>query len=196
MIVDPYGQLPILPGTRLLTTDFGLGGQQFDDPKEKNRVWTIWRLFCPIATRAIGGIRAKVVDNKGFISFMNQRDLELMLGYAKPGDWCKWARSHYPGVNDDVDGWYGLFCDEDDLRDDLHEFELVSRNQYAQYGYLPSGIEYKRDVHLDLEKDRTELFTFLWDRDPATGVGPDGRLETLERRWAVVERRNVNWQKI
>ena len=196
MLVNPFGALPVLPGTRILSESFGLDGVRFDDPQQRGRVWFVYRLFAPIAGRALGGVRAKLVDNKGVITFVNQRDLELLLELAKPGEWCHWANCAYPGLNDELDGWYGLCCDAEDLRDDLHEHELILRQQYQSYGYLPSGLEYTRNVHMDKKYDVQEGLVFLWDKDTETNYGPDGRLETIERRWRSVERRQLQWEML
>ena len=195
MLINPHGQLPILPGTHLLTESFSLVGTVFEDPKQDGRTWSIERLFAPLRGRALGGIRARVVDNKGFMSFVNQRDLELLLDLAKPGDWCHWDRSVYPGLNDEEDGWFGICCDEYDRRDQLQEYELFLRSYYSdQYTQLPAGFEYTRRIHKDYGKTVEELLLFLWDLDPSTGLGPDGRLETIERRWSSVEERSVIWE--
>ena len=199
MLLNPNGVLPVLPSTHILTEDFGLAGTQFEDPIETNRIWTIYRLFSPLKGRALGGIRAKVVDNKGFISFVNQRDLELLLDIAKPGAWCAWLGAPYPYVNDQEDGWCGLCCDEEDLRDELHEYELMLRQQYNEHYQvqcIPSGVEYTRRIHAEESRDYEELLTFLWDKDPETNYGPDGRLETLQRRWCSVEHRKVVWNRM
>lgn len=199
MLLNPNGALPILPSTHILTEDFGLAGTQFEDPVDTGRIWTIHRLFAPLSSRMLGGIRAKVVDNKGFISFVNQRDLELLLELAKPGAWCPWLGASYPYINDTDDGWIGLCCDSVDLLDELHEHELILRQQYLEHyqcGYVPSGVEYTRKVHKEDKVDYEELLTFLWDKDPETQYGPDGRFETLERRWCSVEHRKVIWDRV
>jgi hypothetical protein len=199
VLLDPNGPLPILPGTRLLTESFSLVGVEFEDPKQDGRVWRIERLFAPIRGRALGGVRARVVDNKGFTSFVNQRDLELLLDVATPGSWCHWSGTYYPGLNDDKDGWYGLCCDAEDLRDQLQEYELWLRDYFSstyQYTQLPSNLEYTRRVHVEDGKDVEELLLFLWDQDPETGLGPDGRYETIDRRWRSVEERRVVWDRV
>lgn len=193
MLINPHGVLPVLPGTHLLTESLSLVGAVFDDPKQEGRTWRIESLFAPVSGRALGGIRARVVDNKGFLSFVNQRDLELLLDLASPGDWCPWSRSEYPGMNAEEEGWFGICCDAQDLRDQLQEYELFLRGHYHNYTQLPAGFEYTRRIHKDYGKTVDELLLFLWDADPATGQGPDGRLETIERRWSSVEERRVVW---
>ncbi len=199
MLINPNGPLPVLPGTRLITEPLSLVGVEFDDPREDDRTWRIERLFAPIKGRALGGIRARVTDNKGFISFVNQRDLELLLDLATPGGWCQWNDSVYPGLNDEQDGWYGLCCDTEDLRDQLQEYELYLRDYYkAEHSldYVPDNLEYTRRVHTESGRDVEELLLFLWDRDPETGMGPDGRLETIDRRWKSVEERRMRWDRV
>ena len=199
MLINPNGPLPILPGTRLLTESFSIVGVEFEDPKESSRTWRIERLYAPIKGRALGGIRAQLIDNKGFVSFVNQRDLELLLDIATPGAWCHWANTYYPGLNDPEDGWFGICCDAQDRNDQLQSYEMFLREYYAanyQYNSIPSNIEYTRRIHVDEGQDVEELMLFLWDQDPRTGCGPDGRIETIERRWSSVEERRVRWDRV
>lgn len=199
MLVNPQTALPVIPNTHILSEDFGLAGTRFEDPITTGRIWTIERLFAPVPGRYLGGVRFKVADNKGFFSFLNQRDLELLLEVAKPRDWCVWLGMPYPYINDEEDGWVGLCCDEEDLRDELHEHECILRTQYAQHyqlTFLPDGLEYTRRVHKEEKQDYEELLVFLWDKDPETSYGPDGRYDTLDRRWRSAERRRVQWDRL
>jgi hypothetical protein len=131
------------------------------------------------------------MDQHGFVSFCNQRDLEVLLGYAFPGQHCSWLHRSYPSPEDHE--WYGPCADEEDLIDDLFERELRLRNS-GNAGALPSGLEIVRRVHLDANNDVEELFTLLWDRDNSTGVAPDTRLETISDRWKRVERNRLEWR--
>lgn len=186
MLVDPQHVKPY-PGTRMLPTDFGLTGLQLEDPRGSSRkTWTVQAVYAPVPGRALSGVRAKLLDEEGFISFINQRDLELLLELASPGDWCPWLGDWYPGVNDEVEGWYGICCDDQDLLDDLYERECCIRAQLG--GTVPEGVELKRSVHRDSESRQEELWVFLWDKDPDTGYGPDVRMDTLQKRWSLVEK--------
>lgn len=191
MLMNPHQPIPTLPGTRILSETFGLVGVQIEDPRQDERLWTITALLAPIRRRAVGGIRAKLLDEQGFVSFINQRDLELLLNLAVPGSWCSWLGKEYPGVNCPEEGWFGICSDEVDLEDDLQERELILRHQYG--GVLPSNIELERRIHLEDGRDFEELLLLLWDKDPDTGFCPDARLETIRRRWAQVERSKVTW---
>jgi hypothetical protein len=177
----------------MLTESFGLVGVLIEDPRRAGRNWTITNLFAPVG-RALNGIRAKLVDEKGFVSFVNQRDLELLLDIAQPGQWCPWTESRYPGINSFEEGWFGICCDDDDLLDDLYERELMLRQQYN--GLIPDGVELSRRVHLEDNNDQEELLLLLWDRDPDTNYAPDTRMETLRRRWVQVERRRLIWSRV
>lgn len=198
-VVIDLSQICVIPATRILAEDYGLAGATFEDPVETGRVWTVQRLYAPVRGRRISGIRARVTDPKGFFTFVNQRDLELLTDNAKPGSWCHWLGDVYPYVNDEESGWLGLCCDSDDLMDELHEYETLVRQQYY-YHYntpcIPTGIEYTRRIHREKGSDLEELLLFLGDKDPETGYAPDGRLETLERRWSSVERRKVVWDRV
>jgi hypothetical protein len=196
MLFNPYkdqGLLQVVPGTRILHNQLGLQNAEFEDPKQRNRTWRVSTVYSP-ARRALGGIRVKVVDDKDFVSFINQRDFELLIGLAKPGDWCQWMDERYPGLNDHVEGWFGLTMDEFDLEDDLFERELIIRAQ--QPGQPLQPLELTRRIHLDHGSDHEQLDTLMWDADPETGLGPDPRLETLSSRWRMVERTRVEWERV
>ncbi len=194
MLIHPYvDRLTVYPGTRILQDTLGVVGWVLQDPLELERMWTIHMLFAPIPKRALGGIRAKLVDQKQFVTFINQRDLEVLLGVGKVGGWCPWTGASYVGPGDK--DWFGLCVDDVDLADDLHERELLLRAQQPT-GTLVSGQELVRRVHHDQGRDEEELLTLLWDRDPDTMIVPDGRLETLDRRWVRIEKRKVLWQRL
>jgi len=190
LLLNPYKpHLEKIPGTRILTTDLGLAGFRYPDPASPGRVWTLQYLFAPIPGRALGGIRAKLVDDKGFVTFCNQRDLEILLGIGQPGDYCYWADDTYPEIGEE--DWYGFCVDEEDLADDLHERELRLRQQFP--GILPPHLEIVRRIH-DGGADAEELNLLLWDMDKRTGLGPDTRLETIDCRWVRVERKPLKWK--
>lgn len=189
LLINPYKtQVQTIPGTRILSNGLGVVGFQYRDPITPNRTWVVQQLLAPIKGRHLGGIRAKLCDEKSFVTFVNQRDLEVIVGIAKPGDYCYWMEEYYPGVGDD--DWYGLCLDDEDLLDDLHERELRLREQYP--GILPSFIEIYRRIHSD-GADAEELFTLIADADIETGYGPDYRLETVSNRWSRIERTSVKW---
>jgi hypothetical protein len=209
MIINLYRDRPsVIAGTRVIEspqTDSYVG-VRIQDPYETGRIWDIRAAYWPVEGRVLGGIRVKLVDQKGFITFCNQRDLEVMLGEARPGAYCPWSGSTYLGPEDE--GWCGFCCDEEDLIDDLYDQELFLRAQcggvlapvvlvsqpdgttYAQY----TGIV--RSVHLDKRDDHEEHFVLL-DHQlcyPETDM-PDSRFETVERRWMRSERRRVRWDR-
>jgi hypothetical protein len=192
MLLNPCKtKISTIEGTRVLEDGFGLIGFQYVEPKNPQRIWTLQHLLAPLPRRALRGIRAKFTDEKGFVSFCNQRDLEVLLGLGKPGDFCHWFNGFYPEVGDR--NWFGLCADQEDLADDLQERELRLREQYPEV--LPSDLEIVRRIH-DGTKDTEELIVLLWDMDPETGYSPDARLETIEKRWAKVERTPVNWELV
>jgi hypothetical protein len=188
--------LKTIPGTRLLEDPLGLQGAYIMDYREPWRHWTVQWLLAPVPGRKLGGIRAKVMDHKGFVSFINQRDLEVTLGHGKAGEWCQWLGEEYKSP-DDLN-WYGLCCDDEDLRDDLFERECWLRQQphLKEQPYLPSGLGVTRRIHLDEGRDVEQLDTLLWDMDPVTRTCPDPRLETISKRWSKVERNPVVWGRL
>jgi hypothetical protein len=196
LLINVYRDRPAaIPGTRLMEAQLGIEGVHFTDPLDARRAWQIENVYLPIPGRAIGGIRAKVRDQKGFISFCNQRDLEVILGEGRPGELCPWLDDGYVGVDDD--DWVGMACDEEDLRDDLFEREWVLRSGQP-LGILTAEYDIARRIHLGRHYDAEELFQHRQysDVDFITGQSPDTRLETLEQRWIRVERMRVRWEKV
>ena len=153
--------------------------------ESEGRIWTVKRFFLPL-TKGRGiraGVRARVQDQFGIISFCNQRDLELLLEVKKPGEWCWWLGDKYPQLHD-AGNFYGLCADEVDLMDDLHLHEWELREQY-HYGILPGGLTYDRLVHKERGCDYQQRLMLMFDADRTTGVAPDNRFETLMHRWQI-----------
>ena len=191
MVINPYSptardRIAPIPGTRIIEQTLGLIGLVFYEPADVDREWTVQALYTPVRGRALGGIRAKVEDQKGFVSFCNQRDLEVLLDIAKPGAYCPWLNQEYaePGSPE----WFGLCVDDQDLVDDLYDRELEARAMYQPGEVLPTGLEFERRIHNGARNDYIETMVLRWDFDPDSGISPDTRLETVERRWASVER--------
>jgi len=189
-------RLNIIAG-RFLQETFGLLGVSLIDPKNHERIWQISAVFAPIRKRAIGGIRVQVTDQKGFISFINQRDLEVLLGIARPGDYCQWLGQDYVDPAD-RDDWIGFVMDEEDLADDLFGRETELRFvHYESTGkpILPMGVELARRIHLSDGVDSEELL--LGSGDVARGeVDPDTRFETIQLRWTRIERNPLTWRHL
>lgn len=169
-------------------------GCSFEDPVTPGRHWVIDGVYAPVPGRALGGIRARVSDQKSFLSFVNQQDLELLLGLAESGRYCPWTGKPYPYVNDEGSGWVGLLVDDDDLSDDLFEKEMVLREQYG-WRVLPQ-IDIYRRVHRMNRRDVERRDLLLWDADPQTGLGPDPRFESIGSRWSKVEEERVTWEHL
>ena len=204
MLVNAYSaegralSVPI-PGTHIIANTFGVVGHQFRDLTNPHRVWTVQALYTPVPGRALGGIRAKVFDQKAFFSFVNQRDLEVLLNLATPGSYCDWLDQTYaePGEPD----WVGLGVDDQDLFDDLYDRELEARSLQDPDVALQAGLAFDRRVHDGAGNDYVETMLLLHDIDTLTGRQPDPRIDTLERRWASVERTKSTerarlWQKL
>jgi len=188
LLVNPYQTpLPTVEDSRVIVeegvlNDFVGAEVQVGNP---NRRWFIQHFLLPITTRRLGGIRAKVEDQKGFVSFINQRDLEVLLGIELPGEACYWWGSGcYAAPGDD--DWVGLAADEDDLLDDLYEWELHIRSDLQQQGYygIPEGVSFTRYLH-DSGTDYEETWVFLWD------TGTD--FKNLTTRWSRAERKAIIW---
>lgn len=197
MIVHPFmerGRLEVLAG-RLLQETFDLVGSKITDPYETRREWKIDGLYAPIWGRAVGGIRARLVDQKSVTTFINQRDLEVLLGIARPGDYCRWLGSDY--VDPYNRAWIGFFMDDEDLRDDLYVRESEMRMQQEQMtgsAVLPSELEIDRYVRSNT--DTRELLCLMFDFEQETGMAPDTRLETIDQRWRRIEHQGVSWHQL
>lgn len=191
MLVNPFtaegkAQLCPIPGTRILENTLGVLGQSFLGTDRENRIWTVQALYTPVPGRKLGGLRAKVYDQKGFISFCNQRDLEILLGLASPDTYCDWLDQQYAEPTDPE--WLGLCVDSDDLLDDLYDRELEARAMYPAGAVLPAGLEFERKIHDGTGNDYIEHLMLINDIDFQAGHGPDLRMETIERRWVSFDR--------
>lgn len=181
----------------MLEETFGLIGVKVNDPLKPERVWVLDGVYAPIRGRAVGGIRAHAVDQKGFAAFINQRDLEVLIGIGQPGKYCRWLGEDYV---DPLEGdrWFGFMLDDDDLLDDLYAREQEIRmvqEEVTGAALLPEGLELTRRLHLSLGVDCEELLLFLGEHWFVDGL-PDMRLKTAEFRWKRVERTAVEWRRI
>lgn len=194
MLLNPLRDKPaVIPGTRVLESTLGIISGRLVDPHDHQRIWEVNSIFSPIPGRALGGVRIKLVDQKEFVTFCNQRDFEVLLGMGVPGKLCPWLDAPY--VHWDDPEWYGFCCDDEDLLDDLYEREMGLRG-YMPDGILIPGYDIARYVHLDRNRDVSDLFILVGDSDPLTGAFPDTRFPTVGRRWARAERISVQWEKI
>lgn len=190
-ILNPYEEeLPTIPGTRILVETFGLIGCRFSDPREPARRWTVLSTLKPLFSRSHLGIRARVLDQLGFVSVVVQQDLELLTYHVKPGDLCPWTQEAYPEIGDENAGWRGLYMDDEDLDDDLHIRELEIRQQF-NWTQLPE-LQLTRRIHT-ANQDLERIDMLLRDYDPDTGIGPDPSIDTLRRRWVRVQQEPVSW---
>ncbi len=192
MIVNPYTQegrslIRPLGDTNLLEHTFGLVGKRITDLHNRFREWEVNALYAPVRGRSVGGIRAKLVDQKGFITFCNQRDLEVLLDIASPGAWCQWLGSDY--AEPFTTEWIGFCADEDDLVDDLYDREVEARALYCPHNTpLPDSLNFNRRVHNGLHDDFEEEVLFLGDTYYESSAQLDSRFETVVNRWRSVER--------
>lgn len=192
MIVNPYTDRYLVrtfEGTRLLQETLGVIGAQVRDGPDVRRIWTVQGLYAPIPGRALGGIRARLIDTKGFVSFCNQRDLEVLLGAGEPGHYCQWLGKEY--VDEWDPEWIGICADDDDLLDDLYDRELLLRAESVT-DMLETGMELRRFYQREHKRDIDEVLQLILDAEPETGMGPDPRFETVGMRWGILEQRKSN----
>lgn len=189
MLIHPSRtNLTTFPGTRVIASDFGLGRFSYAEKKNPNRVWFFYAALLPLASKPIKGIRIELRDQKGFTTFINQRDLEVLLELGVPGTRCEWCGGTYREV--DGEGWIGLFGDFDDWTDVLQREELNIRAQ-QQGGLLLPGQEIVLNLY-DGARDYCDLMTVLTDTDK-DGLSPDTKITTIHKRWSRIERTPVNW---
>jgi len=196
VIINPYTNKHLMVpyvGTHILPQDFGLIGTVIPDLHTFGRNWCVQAVYAPFEERALSGLRTKLVDEKNFVTFINQMDLEVLIGIGRPGTKCKWSGRTY---NDPTDrDFYGMCCDEDDLLDDLYDRELLLRAE-SPTGMLDQNTEMVRRVHREAKVDIEEYYLLLWDADPETGISPDIRMTTVEKRWVCVERSRARWEDV
>jgi hypothetical protein len=190
MLLNPYSmELEVISATPFvqnacLTEYIGVEVRS-TDPRRR---WAIQSFLLPPKGRALGGLRAKVQDQKGFVSYCNQRDLEVLLGLGTVGRTCYWLGQRYVGPGEE--GWVGLYADEEDLFDDLYEREMMVRYDYPS---IPEGTSMTRHVHIEEGVDVEETWTLVIDACRFTGECPDPRWETIRDRWSRVERIKATW---
>lgn len=189
IIVHPFmerDRLSTFHGTRILRNDFNLLDQAVTDPFVHTREWRIVGVYAPLSCRAVNGIRVKLFDNKRTITFVEQMDLEVLMGLARKGDMCPWSGRRYsgPGERDFV----GLACDDDDLLDDLMDSENIIRQTTM---VIPEGTSLQRSVYLEFGSEWEESWVMVRDMDPQTGASPDLQFATIERRWKRISRSKI-----
>jgi hypothetical protein len=136
-------------------------------------------VYAPIPGRHIGGLRVRLLDEEDFVSFLNQRDLEVVLGMGKPGEQCRWLGEPYPSVKGE--GWIGLFSDPEDLADDLHAREM----ELFAAGLLTVEATISRKVHITSKREHEDYYVF----DPYGAKHyPELSVDTVLRRWKLAER--------
>jgi hypothetical protein len=183
MLINPYEErLVTYEGTRLLKETYGIVGEGVRSVADPQRLWVIQGLYAPVPQRALGGIRARLTDNRGFVTFINQRDLEVMIGLGRPGEKCPWLGEPY--LSQFSKDWCGFCMDRDDLLDDLMERELFLRCSYPPLSVLPPGTDLTRLLFVEQGHEVKEELVLVWDMNPETGESPDTSVTTIDNRWA------------
>jgi len=157
----------------MLPDTFGLIGYQVKDPVVKNRHWSVSGFFYPTNRY---GLRVRLVDNRGFSTFINQRDFEHLIGMYDSGDECPWLDEPY--VNVDSRQYVGFTMDQIDLQDDLYVREI------EDIGFdIALYTEIERRIHFDGGDYLERLFLFEHSTE----------YERIMRRWISVETVKVKW---
>jgi hypothetical protein len=142
----------------------------FVDPFDSMRFWKVIAVYAPVR-RLIRGLRMKVQDQRGIVSFIEHMELEVLLGVGMPGKVCPWSGHLYAEPRE----LNGPCMDDYDLDDDLYDRELELQSQ----GQLFMGMEIQRLVHLDRGIDRTER----WYLNQYDDLG----VSNIRRRWVRIE---------
>ena len=130
MILNPWAPLDTIPGLRRLWDGRGLEGLVVQDPRRRRREWRLLGLYAPVHRY---GVRARCVDSRGVIAFINQRDLEHLLGHGDSGEECCWLGENYvaPGER----GWVGFGMDDPADYED-HWAETPIPAELGQWGVV------------------------------------------------------------
>jgi hypothetical protein len=197
MIVNPaQTKLQTIGSTRFLTETFGLLGTRVVDPENNRRIWTVSNTLAPVPGLAISGVRLRLVDDKGFSTFCNQRDFELISGMAKPGDLCPWTGQEYPETNSSH--FFGLCMDKVDWEDDTTCLEFTLRELMQESGYgptIPYGYQLNRRLHVSPKTDVEEVTMMLDDIDEFGNTPAVSHL-SISERWVNTGRMTVTWDHL
>ena len=193
MLVHPFEyRLTPIPGTRLLEETFDVVGETVEWPP--GRRWNVLGLYAPKGGRyVLAGVRARVKDQKGVYSFINQRDLEILLDPRLVGTWCKWMGEEYPEPGQRL--WYGPCTDVIDLQDDLHAIEMELRADMDCFDVPLPPLSVERTTH-DNGSDWHRVELLLQDQNKYTGASPDLDVKTISDRWVTSERSAVSWRRM
>ena len=194
MIINPFQhkeRLKPIPGTRILPEDFGLLRTLLEDTVNPARLWRVVGVYSPLSARSAAGLRVKVIDEQGFITFVEQMQLEVLLGEGRPGELCPWSGKRYQPSDHHM--FDGFVMDDDDLLDDLLDREHILRASCVN-GVIPNTANITRKVHLGDGEEFEDTLIMLYDGDQETGLHPDYRQDTLMNRWSRSERNRARWK--
>lgn len=184
----------VIVGSRMLADPLGLIGVTVMDPPYPRHTWMVTAVFAPIEGRRLGGIRVRVRDTRRDVAgFINQRDLEVMLGLADPGHGCLWmGRSEYY-ADPSTPAWMGVCMDVSDMQDDMHLREWTIRNDLHRTegsDIMPVGLETRRRLWLGAGDVRDQVIYVYQDRLDEYGE-PNRDWDRVEERW-----RHVGWETV
>lgn len=100
--------------------------REFPDPRNPDRIWVVTGAFWKIQVSQIPGLRIEIRDQKDFISLINQRDAEVLLGLARPGEVSSWLGERY--IAPLMPGWVGPGVDAEGFKDLLYDMECAERH--------------------------------------------------------------------
>jgi len=160
----------------------------FADPTSRGRQWIVRNAFAVDPSYVEMGLRLRVFDTRDELcSFINQRDLEVLLGLARPDHQIPWApsqRFYAPGAH----GFVGLYLDEVELEDDLFLRECVLRciTFRCQPTPIPKGTAITRALYDSQMQEYQEVLHCVGDCNPVSGWGPDPERASVKTRWKTV----------
>jgi hypothetical protein len=191
-----------IPGSRLLMVNSPVIGKGIPDDDDSDRVWTVTNLYAGIPRRTGNlGVRYRCVDNSGFVSFINQRDAEVLMEIGSSGERVPWDDGVQTYASPrDANRWEGFCMSQIELNDDLYAFESWLRMYHgtkdpaAPVKILPPGSSHKRRVYVGANRFYEEKWELVLDADPTSGMGPDTALETVDKRWRRTQMTPVAWR--
>lgn len=180
--------------SRLLTDHLGVVDMTLRDPITPNRTWTVQGVYLPVK-REMGGIRLRLTDSKNFVTYLNQRDAEVLLDFATFGSVCSWSSTRYLSPSDA--SFWGLCMSPEEQRDELYAQEVLLRMALQRKGQDPilaNNTEIDVRMHIAPRQDVRKVFRFLGDFNPETRDSPDVTFERIDRRWVEVGTYNCSWE--